>query len=360
MFGNPETTPGGRAKFYSSVRLDVRKIENLKDGTDVVGSRTRVKVVKNKVAAVPPVRVRHHVWRRHLQGGSLLDVGVDLEIVKKSGAWFTYEGDQLGQGRENARQFLAEHTDIAIELERRVREAVGLTAFGAEGDETPIEVVPDLVEIDEPAPKAAKAESVRRRGHERVREGPLAPSSSHGDQRTVKRPLNRHERALRLLAVRPRARRELESRLRQAGFEDGRGVVGARPTRGGRAARRRGLRARVRRTPPDCPWERATGGSRSARSQGVSRETIDQTLAGLEEDESGRALEVATERARRLTSLRPEAAYGRLVAFLARRGYDDSVSREAARAAWRSATGTPERPGRRREATTLASAERTP
>jgi recombination protein RecA len=160
MFGNPETTPGGRAlKFYSSVRLDVRKIENLKDGTDVVGSRTRVKVVKNKVA--PPFRqcefdIMYGVGIS--KEGSLLDVGVDLEIVKKSGAWFTYEGDQLGQGRENARQFLAEHTDIAIELERRVREAVGLTAFGAEGDETPIEVVPDLVEIDEPAPKAAKAD----------------------------------------------------------------------------------------------------------------------------------------------------------------------------------------------------------
>ena len=164
MFGNPETTPGGRAlKFYYSIRLDVRKIENLKDGTDVVGSRTRVKVVKNKVA--PPFRqcefdIMYGVGIS--KEGSLLDVGVDLEIVKKSGAWFTYEGDQLGQGRENARQFLAEHTDIAIELERRVREAVGLTAFGAEGDETPIEVVPDLVVTDEPAPKAAaKADKER-------------------------------------------------------------------------------------------------------------------------------------------------------------------------------------------------------
>jgi recombination protein RecA len=164
MFGNPETTPGGRAlKFYASIRLDVRKIENLKDGTDVVGSRTRVKVVKNKVA--PPFRqcefdIMYGVGIS--KEGSLLDVGVDLEIVKKSGAWFTYEGDQLGQGRENARQFLAEHTDIATELERRVREAVGLTSFGAEGDETPIEVVPDLVVTDEPAPKAAdKADKER-------------------------------------------------------------------------------------------------------------------------------------------------------------------------------------------------------
>jgi recombination protein RecA len=155
MFGSPETTPGGRAlKFYSSVRLDVRKIENLKDGQEVVGSRTRVKVVKNKVA--PPFRQCEFdiMYGKGIsKEGSLLDVGVDLEIIKKSGAWFTYEGDQLGQGRENARQFLAEHEDARDEIERRVREAVGLTSFGAEGDETPIEIVPDLV-LDEAASTA--------------------------------------------------------------------------------------------------------------------------------------------------------------------------------------------------------------
>ena len=137
MFGNPETTPGGRAlKFYSSIRLDVRKIENLKDGTEVVGSRTRVKVVKNKVA--PPFRQCEFdiMYGKGIsKEGSLLDVGVDLEIVKKAGAWFTYEGEQLGQGRENARQFLAEHADTAQEIERRVREAVGLSAFADGGDE---------------------------------------------------------------------------------------------------------------------------------------------------------------------------------------------------------------------------------
>ncbi|MCI0633860.1 MAG: recombinase RecA [Actinobacteria bacterium] len=159
VHNSPETTPGGRAlKFYSSVRLDVRKIENLKDGVEVVGSRTRVKVVKNKVA--PPFRqCEFDIMYGYgiSKEGSLLDVGVDLEIVKKSGAWFTYEGDQLGQGRENARQFLAEHTDIALELERKVREAVGLTAFGAEGD-TPVEAVhEDLVVAEEPEPKPAKS-----------------------------------------------------------------------------------------------------------------------------------------------------------------------------------------------------------
>jgi recombination protein RecA len=159
VHNSPETTPGGRAlKFYSSVRLDVRKIENLKDGTEVVGSRTRVKVVKNKVA--PPFRQCEFdiMYGKGIsKEGSLLDVGVDLEIVKKSGAWFTYEGDQLGQGRENARQFLAEHVDVRDDIERRVREAVGLTAFGQEGDETPIAVVPDAAPDGEAPARAARA-----------------------------------------------------------------------------------------------------------------------------------------------------------------------------------------------------------
>jgi recombination protein RecA len=162
MFGNPETTPGGRAlKFYSSVRLDVRKIENLKDGQEVVGSRTRVKVVKNKVA--PPFRQCEFdiLYGTGIsKEGSLLDVGVDLEMIKKSGAWFTYEGEQLGQGRENARQFLVEHVDVRDEIDRRIREAVGLTAFGAEGDQTPIEIVPDLV-LDDPVPAARGSKTAK-------------------------------------------------------------------------------------------------------------------------------------------------------------------------------------------------------
>ena len=175
MFGNPETTPGGRAlKFYSSIRLDVRKIENLKDGTEVVGSRTRVKVVKNKVA--PPFRQCEFdiIYGQGIsKEGSLLDVGVDLEIVKKSGAWFTYEGDQLGQGRENSRQFLSEHPDMAREIERRIREAVGLTAFGdGDGDgNAPVTVVPDAVVIEEPPP------SSKSKAKEKEREAQPAPAS---------------------------------------------------------------------------------------------------------------------------------------------------------------------------------------
>jgi recombination protein RecA len=154
MFGSPETTPGGRAlKFYSTIRLDVRKIENLKDGTEVVGSRTRVKVVKNKVA--PPFRQCEFdiMYGKGIsKEGSLIDVGVDLEIVKKSGAWFTYEGDQLGKGRENARQFLAEHTDLRDEIERKVREAVGLTGF-TEDDDQPITIgEAEAPPLEEPPP----------------------------------------------------------------------------------------------------------------------------------------------------------------------------------------------------------------
>jgi recombination protein RecA len=128
MFGSPETTPGGRAlKFYSSVRLDVRRIESLKDRDEIVGNRTKVKVVKNKVAA--PFRVAEFdiLYGKGIsREGSLLDVGVEEALIKKSGAWFTYEGAQLGQGRENARQFLLDNPDVANEIDKRIRDALGL------------------------------------------------------------------------------------------------------------------------------------------------------------------------------------------------------------------------------------------
>ncbi|MBK9741025.1 MAG: recombinase RecA [Actinobacteria bacterium] len=126
MFGSPETTTGGKAlKFYASVRLDVRRIETLKGGTEAVGNRTRVKVVKNKVA--PPFKQAEFdiLYGEGIsREGSLIDIGVDAGIVRKSGAWYTYEGDQLGQGKENARTFLKDNPDLANEIEKRIKEAL--------------------------------------------------------------------------------------------------------------------------------------------------------------------------------------------------------------------------------------------
>ena len=128
MFGSPETTSGGKAlKFYASVRLDVRRIETLKDGTDAVGNRTRVKVVKNKCA--PPFRSAEFDILYGIgisREGSLIDLGVEQGIVRKSGAWYTYEGDQLGQGKENARNFLHDNPDMANEIEKRIKEKLGI------------------------------------------------------------------------------------------------------------------------------------------------------------------------------------------------------------------------------------------
>jgi recombination protein RecA len=126
VHNSPETTPGGRAlKFYSSVRLDIRRIESIKDGAEVVGNRTRVKVVKNKVA--PPFKQAEFdiMYSKGIsREGSLLDMGVDLGIIKKSGAWFTYEGEQLGQGRENAKNFLSENPEVMVEISDRVWQTV--------------------------------------------------------------------------------------------------------------------------------------------------------------------------------------------------------------------------------------------
>jgi recombination protein RecA len=123
MFGSPETTPGGRAlKFYSSIRLDIRRIEAIKDGTDVTGNRTRVKVVKNKCAAPFKQAEFDIMYGKGIsREGSLLDVALDLGFVKKSGAWFTYEGEQLGQGRENVKTFLSENPQLMAEIDERVR-----------------------------------------------------------------------------------------------------------------------------------------------------------------------------------------------------------------------------------------------
>ena len=128
MFGSPETTTGGKAlKFYASVRLDIRRIETLKDGTEAVGNRTRIKVVKNKMS--PPFKTAEFDILYGIgisREGSLIDLGVEQGIVRKAGAWYTYEGDQLGQGKENARNFLKDNDDVANEIERRIKEKLGV------------------------------------------------------------------------------------------------------------------------------------------------------------------------------------------------------------------------------------------
>ncbi|MDP5095697.1 MAG: recombinase RecA [Candidatus Nanopelagicales bacterium] len=148
MFGSPETTTGGKAlKFYSSVRLDIRRIETLKGGTEAVGNRTRVKVVKNKMA--PPFKQAEFdiLYGEGIsREGSLIDMGVDAGIVKKSGAWYTYEGDQLGQGKENSRAFLRDNPDLSNEIEKRIKETYGV---GAQVDE-PADVDVTPVDIDAP------------------------------------------------------------------------------------------------------------------------------------------------------------------------------------------------------------------
>jgi recombination protein RecA len=147
MYGSPEVTPGGRAlKFYASVRLDIRRVETIKDGAEMTGSRTRVKVVKNKCA--PPFRTAEFdiMYGTGIsREGSILDVAVDLGIVKKAGAWYTYEGEQLGQGRENAKQFLRDSAELVVEIDNRIRQEFAATVIAAdvplgsgENDDVPI------------------------------------------------------------------------------------------------------------------------------------------------------------------------------------------------------------------------------
>lgn len=147
MFGSPETTSGGKAlKFYASVRLDIRRIETLKDGGEAVGNRTRVKVVKNKVGS-PFRQAEFDILYGHgiSKEGSLIDMGVEHGIVKKSGAWYTYEGDQLGQGKEKVRLNLKENPDLALEIEKKIKEKLGVgvevepAAGGVEGEEAPVD-----------------------------------------------------------------------------------------------------------------------------------------------------------------------------------------------------------------------------
>ena len=149
MFGSPETTPGGRAlKFYSSVRLDIRRIESLKDGSEVVGNRTRVKVVKNKCA--PPFRQAEFdiMYGKGIsREGSVIDLGVELGIVKKAGAWFTYEGEQLGQGREKAKEFLTSSPELMVEITDKVMRKAGI-GEGAAVAEGAAEAEPEDADVE--------------------------------------------------------------------------------------------------------------------------------------------------------------------------------------------------------------------
>ena len=137
IFGNPEVTPGGRAlKFYSSVRLDVRRVEALKQNDAIIGNRTRVKVVKNKVA--PPFRVADFdiLYGYGISAeGALIDIGTDLKVLQKSGAWYSYNDERLGQGRENVREYLKEHPDLAGEIEQKIRKLCELPSLDAVKDE---------------------------------------------------------------------------------------------------------------------------------------------------------------------------------------------------------------------------------
>jgi recombination protein RecA len=156
FFGSPETTSGGKAlKFYASVRLDIRRIETLKEGTEAVGNRTRVKVVKNKMA--PPFKQAEFdiLYGTGIsREGSLIDFGVEHEIVKKSGAWYTYDGDQLGQGKENARGYLIEHKEVANEIERKILAALGVGQLAA---------VPPVDEAEPVAPVESLEEKISER-----------------------------------------------------------------------------------------------------------------------------------------------------------------------------------------------------
>ncbi|MEY4554818.1 MAG: hypothetical protein RL197_1245, partial [Actinomycetota bacterium] len=158
FFGSPETTAGGKAlKFYASVRLDIRRIETLKDGTDAVGNRTRVKVVKNKMAAPFKQAEFDIIYGTGIsREGSLIDFGVEHDIVKKSGAWYTYEGEQLGQGKENARGYLIANDKVAEEIEKKIKAKLGIGVPRAVAD-LPAEELPPVAQAEPKDAKAANA-----------------------------------------------------------------------------------------------------------------------------------------------------------------------------------------------------------
>ena len=334
MFGNPETTPGGRAlKFYSSVRLDIRKIENLKDGTEVVGSRTRVKVVKNKVA--PPFRQCEFdiMYGEGIsKEGGLIDVGVELEIVKKSGAWFTYEGEQLGQGRENARRSSPSTPTSATRSSGRCARRSASRTSGPRGTRRRSRWCPTWSSTSEPGRSRSRGggegEGPQRR---RVR-----PSATARRAWARRRPIPKscHERALGLAGG--------------AAAEPAGSSSGACYRRGSRPPRSKTCSC----ASSGSVWwttRRSLGqvaehefGVKPSGRRGVASawrrrawpQTTSAPIAGdAPEDEQERAsswLEPGAPRA-----LTPQKAFARLTALLVRRGYCPGLARYATRAALR-------------------------
>ena len=280
MFGSPETTTGGKAlKFYASVRLDVRRIETLKDGTEPVGNRTRVKVVKNKMA--PPFKQAEFDILYGIgisREGGLIDMGVEQGFVRKSGAWYTYEGDQLGQGKENARTFLRDNPDLANEIEKRIKEKLGI---GPRLDAPPADVRRRLLTpgrlprsirpVAAPLDGAAAGRPVRGPGFRRADPGHARRPHPDADPESVARTI-----ALRQLTAapaqpgparrRPRPRGRPRRRRRRDSSTGSR-MSGSSTTPSSRGSgRARGRRAAVW---PGVPWRTscASGGSTATSSR---------------------------------------------------------------------------------------------
>ncbi|MHA6763210.1 recombinase RecA [Streptacidiphilus sp. PAMC 29251] len=177
MFGSPETTTGGRAlKFYASVRLDIRRIETLKDGTEAVGNRTRVKVVKNKVASPFKQAEFDIIYGQGIsREGGLIDMGVEQGFVRKAGAWYTYEGDQLGQGKENARNFLRDNPELADEIETKIKEKLGVGPRKTEGAAPAVKEITPVVKSVTTRASKARAEKAAAAAATPVVPEPAAP-----------------------------------------------------------------------------------------------------------------------------------------------------------------------------------------
>ena len=384
FFGSPETTSGGKAlKFYASVRLDIRRIETLKDGTDAVGNRTRVKVVKNKMA--PPFKQAEFDILYGVgisREGSLIDYGVEHEIVRKSGAWYTYDGDQLGQGKENARGFLLEHPEVADEIEKKILTKLGVGA--AKPTAVPPIADAPVAAVGAADTKAPRSRPSRRRSSAAGRRRRRVPDAQgigrvgpHGRDRrpdrtghlparrgaphctriraaglvlrlsvldepnrggTTPGPLGRSDEddaesdilaapdaervSLRALTRRGLSQRELERTLRDRGIDDETiGVEVERLTRVGLIDDLALAQTLV------ATLQERKGLGRTAIAAELTRRLLAPTAIeyALElvdtGDELARAKEIARKRAAQLGSLDRDAAIRRLSAYLARRGY---------------------------------------